>query len=126
MKKMTMYNATITFNGVELPGTTDVELLIDDTPKVWDITPPFGWNWTEDDWRVYNFVRDLDSHGGVLSGGLCDRYVLLQYDKQHPAESLIIFEDVSEFGILPKHKDVSVTYNKDGSSSINLTLRRSE
>ena len=92
--------------------------------KHMDVVPPLGWNWTEDDWRMYNFFRDLDSHGGVLSGGLCDRYVLLQYDKAHPAESLIIFEDVSEFGILPKHKDVGVTYHKDGSSTINMTFRR--
>lgn len=62
--------------------------------KVMDIIPPFGWNWTDDDWRMYNFFRDLDSHGGVVSGGLFDRYVLLQYDKQHPAKSLIIVEKV--------------------------------
>lgn len=62
--------------------------------KVWDVRPPLGWNWTSDDWRMYNFFRDLCSHGGVLSGGLCDRYVLLKYNRAHPAESLIIFEDV--------------------------------
>lgn len=62
--------------------------------KHMDILPPLGWNWTDDDWRMYNFFRDLDSHGGVVSGGLFDRYVLLQYDKQHPAKSLIIVEKV--------------------------------
>ena len=124
MRKMTMHGATISFNGVEMSGKHDVELLVDDTPKVWDIKPPLGWNWTEDDWRMYNFFRDLDSHGGVLSGGLVDRYVLLKYNRAHPAKSLVIFEDVTEFGILPKQKDVSATFNKDGSSSVNITLRR--
>ena len=72
---------------------------------------------------MYNFFRDLDSHGGVLSGGLCDRYVLLKYNKQHPAESLVIFEDVSEiFGILPHGSNVK--YNKDGSGEMTLTFRR--
>lgn len=63
-------------------------------PKVWDIKPPLGWNWTTDDWNMYNFFRDLDSHGGVLSGELNDRYVLLRYNKKHPALSFVIFEDV--------------------------------
>lgn len=63
--------------------------------KHWDVVPPLGWNWNEDDWRMFNFFRDLDFRGGVLSGELHDRYVLLEYNKEHPALSLIIFEDVS-------------------------------
>lgn len=91
--------------------------------KHMDVVAPLGWNWTIDDWSIYNFVRDLCSCGGVLSGGLVDRYVLIQYDKAHPAKSLIIFEDVTElFGILPKSADVK--YHKDGSSTIHLTFKR--
>jgi hypothetical protein len=93
MRSMTLHNATITLDGVEL-GVSDVTVEFRQPGTVWDVRPPLGWNWTSDDWRMYNFFRDLDSHGGVLSGGLCDRYVLLQYNKAHPAESLIIFEDV--------------------------------
>lgn len=62
--------------------------------KHMDILPPLGWNWTEDDWRMYNFFRDLCSCGGVLSGELNDRYVLLRYNRKHPALSFAIFEDV--------------------------------
>jgi len=94
MKKMTLHGATISFNGIEIPGKRDVELLVDDTPKVWDITPPQGWNWTEDDWRIFNFCRDLDFRGGVVSGGLFDQYVLIQYNRKKPSKSLIIIERV--------------------------------
>ena len=94
------------------------------TKKVWDVRPPLGWNWTSDDWRMYNFFRDLDSHGGVLSGGLCDRYVLLQYNKAHPAESLIIFEDHSEvFGHMGPENNVR--YLKNGGTEMTITMRRS-
>lgn len=57
-----------------------------------DVVPPLGWNWTIDDWRVYNFMRDLCSCGGVVSGGLFDWWVLIQYDKDRPSKSLIIME----------------------------------
>ena len=91
--------------------------------KHMDVQPPLGWNWTDDDWRMYNFFRDLDFRGGVLSGGLVDRYVLLKYNRKHPSKSLIIFEDVTElFGVLPHGSDV--TYNKDGSTQMTLTFRR--
>lgn len=124
MKSITLYGASITYDGEHLASSVDVTLEFEKPkPKVWDITPPLGWNWTADDWRIFNFFRDLDSHGGVLSGGLCDRYVLLQYNKAHPAESLIIFEDVSEFGILPKHPDFKAEYHKDGSSSLHMTFK---
>ena len=93
MNGMTLHGASITIGEHTLPGTFDVQVEFT-KPKVWDITPPFGWNWTSDDWRMYNFFRDLDSHGGVLSGELNDRYVLLRYNKKHPALSFIIFEDV--------------------------------
>ena len=53
-----------------------------------DVQPPLGWNWTEDDWRMFNFFRDLDSHGGVVN----DRGVLLHYNKKHPSLSSIIVE----------------------------------
>lgn len=62
--------------------------------KHMDVVPPLGWNWTADDWRIFNFCRDLDFRGGVVSGGLFDKYVLIQYDKDQPSKSLIIIEEV--------------------------------
>lgn len=62
--------------------------------KHMDVVPPLGWNWTADDWRVYNFCRDLDFRGGVVSGGLFDQYVLIRYNRKKPSKSLIIVERV--------------------------------
>jgi hypothetical protein len=62
--------------------------------KHMDVVPPLGWNWTDDDWRMYNFFRDLESHGGVVSGELNDRFVLLRYNRKHPALSFVIQEVV--------------------------------
>ena len=73
-------------------------MVLPEKPKVWDITPPLGWNWTSDDWRMYNFFRDLDFRGGVLSGEHEDTFVLLQYNRNHPAKSRAVIERVSHDG----------------------------
>lgn len=93
MRSLTIHNAVITLNGKELSERVDVTVEFQEA-KMWDITPPLGWNWDSNDWRIYNFVRDLDSHGGVVRGGLFDYYVLIRYDKRKPSKSLIISEKV--------------------------------
>ena len=37
--------------------------------KHMDVVPPLGWNWTADDWRIFNFCRDLDFRGGCNRTG---------------------------------------------------------
>lgn len=72
--------------------------------KHMDVKPPLGWNWNADDWRIFNFCRDLDFRGGVVSGGLFDQYVLIRYDRKKPSKSLIIVERVPNERMLEIHK----------------------
>jgi len=79
--------------------------------KVWDITPPSRWNWTEDDWRMYNFFRKLDLDF-LMTGGyilmkdsilkdsiysdpyfsvLRVRTVILKYNRNKPSLSFVDF-----------------------------------
>jgi hypothetical protein len=78
--------------------------------KHMDVVPPLGWNWNEDDWRIFNFCRDLDFRGGVVSGGLFDQYVLIRYDRKKPSKSLIIIERVLADWTMQKH-DYQPDYN---------------
>lgn len=63
------------------------------TNKVWDVTPPLDWNWSEQDRRVWNFMKDLNSWGGVIDMEDRRRYVIVRFNKIHPAQSIVIFED---------------------------------
>ena len=64
--------------------------------KHMDIIAPLGWNWNNDDWRIYNFMRDLESCGGVVRGQYEDTFVLINYDKLRPSRSTWIREVVAK------------------------------
>lgn len=60
--------------------------------KAWDVVPPFGWNWSDDDWRMHNFIRGLGSHGGVVG----DTATLLLVDRKKPSHSRLIKETITD------------------------------
>lgn len=91
MRTITLHNAVLEVNGVDVGIVGEVELTVED-PKVWDVIPPFGWNWTAEDWHMQKFVRGLCAKGGVVRGELFDYYVLIEYNKDRPSKSLIITE----------------------------------
>lgn len=62
-----------------------------------DIVPPPRWNWNDDDYRIHNFVRDLMSEGGVLSGEHEDLFVLIDYNQDKPSKTTLLIER------FPKH-----------------------